>query len=149
MKIIIANNERKNNGKLGVFLEINNALPRKKSKRTLKNEDKYFGDKCSVSDTSANRTCCRYPFEIHFDNHEWDWIIAPKNMTLYYCAGICTQAVQDLSAHTFLLKNGHFRTDQCCIPVDTDPVTIMYNDYDGNYQVKSLPDLYVSRCRCK
>jgi hypothetical protein len=76
--------------KPSAYLEISNTRFRVKQKRNsaVKNRTPM----CESTQNHRDTACCLFPFSLSFDDFNWDWIIAPKKVDFYYCAGYCNVA---------------------------------------------------------
>jgi hypothetical protein len=127
------------------YLEISNTRFRVKEKRN--SIARYKTPVCESTQNHKNTSCCLYPFSLSFDDFNWSWVIAPKKIDFFYCAGYCQASNLKVALHSqvlFLNKN----TEMCCAPELSDPIDILYQDPNGNLQLKTIPNMIVRSCSC-
>ncbi|ELU12146.1 hypothetical protein CAPTEDRAFT_39276, partial [Capitella teleta] len=102
-------------------------------------------------DEHSNETrCCRYPLEIDFNRFKWDFIIAPKRYSAYYCAGECPFVYFQKYPHTHVFENAKPKDagGPCCSPEKLSPLRMLYFDEDLQIKIDTLPGMIVDRCGC-
>uniref|UniRef100_A0A914DFY2 TGF-beta family profile domain-containing protein n=1 Tax=Acrobeloides nanus TaxID=290746 RepID=A0A914DFY2_9BILA len=127
------------------FLELNSAKVRAHTKRSLSST--VEPETCRPETLNANTNCCLYPLEISFDEFGWDWVVAPKKIKFYYCAGKCDKNTLKKVDHARLLSLDSLG-DMCCSPEKIDSLEIMYQDAQGNLQMRQIPNMIVRSCAC-
>jgi cell division protein FtsB len=131
--------------KPSAYLEISNTRFRVKHKRNSVIRSKT--PTCESTQNHRNTSCCLFPFSLSFDDFNWDWIIAPKRIDFYYCAGYCNIASLKTITHSQVLYTEK-NMQMCCAPEISEAIDILYQDTDGNLQLKSIPNMIVRSCTC-
>jgi len=131
------------NSEKPAFLELNSAKLRGYTKRSLNVEP----ETCRPESLNANTNCCLYPLEIAFDEFGWDWVVSPKKIKFYYCAGKCDRNTLKKIDHARFLAIDSMG-DMCCSPEKIDTLRIMYQDAQGNLQERDIPNMIVRSCAC-
>uniref|UniRef100_A0AC34GSY5 TGF-beta family profile domain-containing protein n=1 Tax=Panagrolaimus sp. ES5 TaxID=591445 RepID=A0AC34GSY5_9BILA len=132
--------------KPSAYLEISNTRFRIKEKRN--SVVRYKTPLCDSSQNHKNTSCCLFPFTLSFDDFNWDWIISPKRINFWYCAGYCTVANLKSTSHSQVLFNNKNSMAMCCAPEVSEPIDILYQDSAGTLQLKTIPHMIVRSCSC-
>jgi len=102
-------------------------------------------------DSKSPNTCCRHNLVVDFDKISWDFVISPRSVNIYACAGICESMVHHLSQRRGMAFRQLKLGNACCGPKRMAPLTLLYvsNSGEGNkVVVKKIPDMRVLSCRC-
>ncbi|KAF0761539.1 growth/differentiation factor 8-like isoform X3, partial [Aphis craccivora] len=94
------------------------------------------------SKSAGSSTCSRYPVMIDFSDIGWDWILAPRTFTFYYCLGECSPSIpvhSDVELQTSA-------ESWCCVPRKTSNFTVLHMNKLGNIFSSVIPYVIVDEC---
>ncbi|XP_027854239.2 growth/differentiation factor 8-like isoform X1 [Aphis gossypii] len=91
---------------------------------------------------SGSSTCSRHPVMIDFSDIGWDWILAPRRFTFYYCLGECSPSIP---VH-FEVELQTSAESRCCVPRKTSNFTVLHTDRLGNIFSSVIPYIIVDEC---
>ncbi|KAH7732021.1 hypothetical protein AAVH_00919 [Aphelenchoides avenae] len=111
------------------FLEISSARTSVKLHKRSLSERPRDSEVCEVGSSAKNKSCCVYPLEISFDEFGWNWIVAPKKMKFYYCAGACKAQDRKHNTHSKMISLDSLN-NMCCSADKIDPLQILFQDTD-------------------
>lgn len=111
---------------------------------------------CTGHPDENETRCCRYSTVINFDAIGWEFVIAPKNFNIHYCAGDCPFIMlksgfkRMLTQYPLGLGNERMRkgAQGCCSPDKLKPLSLLYFDNQQNVIYSTLPDMIVEECGC-
>lgn len=120
-----------------------------KEKKTVSRKRRSFQlRKCNKTEP---RNCCRKSmFEIDFKAIGWNFVIAPKVLTTFTCAGVCARSsiYGDLQWRAQALINLNQFQTVCCRPNELLPMSMMILTEDGTPEYIYLPKMQVKSCHC-
>ncbi|ESO05263.1 hypothetical protein HELRODRAFT_111242 [Helobdella robusta] len=101
---------------------------------------------------SIGKKCCRFPLEINFENYSWNFIIHPRMFISHYCNGQCTlgNRLDNPATHItnqVLIGMTDVNT-QCCTPVKTSAIRLVYFDDSSNIRNDYITGAKVDDCSC-
>jgi len=128
------------------FLELDLVASRRRRKRSSRN------NLVCQADSDESR-CCRYDYEINFENIGWNWIIVPKRFNARHCAGECTSTLLSTTRakferHANLSPPGNSQPNNCCHAQEMVPISMIHYDEQQNIVYSDMPDLKINRCSC-
>lgn len=107
---------------------------------------------------SLSGPCCRHDLVV--DLSHWDFIISPRKVNIYRCAGICKlpatslykskhqSRVSTLREHNKVQHNPDLERSGCCRENRIDPLHILMFDLEEQVQLKRLENVKVRSCHC-
>ncbi|XP_031557478.1 growth/differentiation factor 8-like [Actinia tenebrosa] len=124
------------------FLEVHT---KNRKRRRLK---RRAGLECGFG--RMEKRCCRQSLMVDFVTLGWDWIIAPKRFTAYYCTGECEDMVLPMHAHAHLMATvrGNNRSDFCCTPSKMSAISMLYFDLKNRIVLEEVPAMIADTCGC-
>lgn len=96
------------------------------------------------------KRCCRQSLMVDFQTLGWDWIIAPKRFTAYYCTGECKDVALPMHAHAHLMATvrGSNNSIFCCTPSKMSAISMLYFDLKNRIVLEEVPAMIADTCGC-
>ena len=109
-------------------------------------------DTLTCSANSTEYRCCRFPLEIRLAQFGWDWVIAPTQVKVDYCAGDCTMTLQNETPHSWISSqsrtSNNERITSCCSPTKLSSLPFLYFNGNGDIILQILTNVRVDKCGC-
>ncbi|XP_002734819.1 growth/differentiation factor 11-like, partial [Saccoglossus kowalevskii] len=104
----------------------------------------------NCDEKSEEERCCRYPLVVDFVELTWDWIIAPKTYSAYYCAGECPNVYNLQNAHSYFVERANPRghAGRCCTGSEMSPISMIYFIDEKSIMFGVVPDMVTIKCEC-
>lgn len=122
-------------------------------------EAKADETKRAAHSRSVRSTICkRHPLYLHFDDVGWgQWIIAPRGIQAYKCAGDCPfPLVGEMKGtnHAVLLNlmssfDSKNRPSASCVPSTLSSLPLLYFDKNDVVVLRQYEDMVVQTCACR
>lgn len=136
---------------------------RQERKQRRKSQDDVLvkpapGLKYGKSEALASVVCQKHPMWVRFDQLGWsDWIIAPRAVQAYRCAGECPYqlgASLNSTNHALMMSlmnsvEPHKSPKPCCVPTKLKSVSILYLDNAKNVVLRQFEDMVIESCGCQ
>nr|CAB3225926.1 TGFbeta-NA1 transforming growth factor beta superfamily signaling ligand precursor [Phallusia mammillata] len=110
------------------------------------------------SDMIKSAVCQRHSMWVRFDDLGWsDWIIAPRAVQAYRCAGECPYplgASLNSTNHALMMSlmnsvEPEKSTKPCCVPTKLRSVSLLYIDNAKNVVLRQFEDMVIESCGCQ
>lgn len=105
---------------------------------------------------SLTGPCCRHDLVVNLS--DWDFVISPRKVNIYRCAGICKlpatslykhrSRVSTLREHNAVQHNPDLERSGCCRENRIDPLQVLMFDLEEQVQLKRLENVKVRSCHC-
>lgn len=105
-------------------------------------------DTLDCTENSAITECCRYPLWVDFVQLNWEWIIAPKGFSAYYCNGECRMGFLPENVHATISHQVGTQAKPCCSPSKLEAVDLLYFSQDLQILKTRIPNMSVQKCSC-
>lgn len=107
---------------------------------------------------SNKNKCERHPLYIEFKDLRWSsWFLAPPGFKANYCGGECKfplHPTMNASNHAIIQTLVHLLTPEeipepCCVPVNLEPLQVLFIDETNSIIMKNLSKMIVQECGCR
>ncbi|XP_077978792.1 uncharacterized protein LOC144434213 [Glandiceps talaboti] len=131
--------------------EFSMGFPGKRSVRSSKRRKGSNSGQCS-----KETTCCKSQLYVSFEELHWEsWILLPKGFNTSFCTGSCVPVhipgSDDVEKSYFWHQTNlkHSEKNTCCGPTKLKPLTILYIDNEGTFNLVTFKDFIVDECGCR
>jgi len=113
---------------------------------------------CSVN--QPNENCCRYPLEIDLNEVGFGFVVSPRRIKAFYCAGECPFGHLLASRHAHLMQqlgpiysnenepSSPRNVGRCCVPTDYQNLTVAYMPNNHTVKETTMVNIIALRCGC-
>ncbi|PVD32629.1 hypothetical protein C0Q70_08072 [Pomacea canaliculata] len=120
-------------------------------------EDPFSSWKRNGSPKNRRRFCQLHSMEVHFQEINMDWILAPSSYNAFYCSGECSFPFGghvDVTGHAQVQARLHRLNPSlvpppCCVPTKLAPITLLYLDDNSNLILAQYKDMVARKCGCR
>ena len=129
------------------FLVVNTE-EKKQLNRKRRHANLQVNDECNPR---PPKTCCRHNLEVDFKQIGWEFILYPKMLNVYACAGSCQSLAfhsQTIRATAFRRMNQNLERHTCCRPKKMASISVIYFTKTETVLMKTIPNVQVLSCSC-
>ena len=138
-----------------------NAKYHSKETRSLRHKRSASAGATKAKKVPKTNACRRRPLYVNFTEINYDaWIVAPPGYDAYECVGRCDFPLADFTQPTkhaiiqSLVHGSVSSSDKvgrpCCVPIQLDPISLLYVDEDGVLTYKyNYEEMVVTQCGCR